>query len=249
MRTFYFILQFSVPAPVFEYPQTIFVKIPGNTITLIVEPSDSIRHVKRLIEEKEKISCYKQRLTFATQQLQDEHSLFHYNIGKESTLQLDDSGIFVSVEVESEKKRFTSRVRANDTIEHFKELIQDEVGIPPDEQILCESYLGRVNDSGSLWDNGIRDRSCVAVIKGMHIFVDIRLGKTITLLVEPNDTIGSVKEMLQRYMVGTPPDEQSLTSNGMELEKERTFKDYNIEPQSTLYLARKSQRKTNKKNK
>lgn len=107
MRMFYFILQFSVPAPVFEYPQTIFVKMPGKTITLTVEPSDSIRHVKRLIEEKEKISCNKQGLKFATEELQDNHSLFHYNIGKGSTLELDNSGIFVFVEVGPKKTPLT----------------------------------------------------------------------------------------------------------------------------------------------
>ena len=242
MRMFYFILQFSIPAPVFKYPQTIFVKMPKKTITLMVQPSDSIRHVKRLIEEKEKISCYKQHLTFARQQLEDEHSLFHYNIGKESTLWLDDSGIFVFVEVQSKKMPLTLSVRSSDTIEYFKQLLKDEVGIPPDEQILQISYWKRANDSGSLRQNGIGDRSHVHVFKGMRIFVEIRPGKTITLLVRPSDTIEYLKEVL-RNMVRIPPDQQSLTSNGMELEKERTLKDYNIEPQSTLYFARKSHTK------
>lgn len=76
----------------------------------------------------------------------------------------------------------------------------------------------------------------------MPIFVEIRPGKTITLLVEPSDTIGCVKGMLEDK-VEIPPKEQSLTSNGIELENERTLKDYNIEPKSTLCLVRKSNQK------
>jgi len=148
----------------------IFVKTLNNEQTVLdVEQNNAIQSVKELIQDTKGILVNQQRLIFAGKNLEDDRTLFDYNIQGQSTIHLvlcfPVSSVVEDESIEVCVRHFTSKntilqVFPNDTVQNLKDQIYELEGIPLANQRLVFDGQ-RLEDDQPLVAYGVRHRTII----------------------------------------------------------------------------------------
>ena len=224
--------------------------LTGNTILVDVDPYCTIDNVKAKLQKKEGFPLSQQQLLSEGKLLEGYRTLKEYKIQAETTLHLmlrlrggarkEYMLLFVKTFTGN---TITLHVQPCNTIDNVKAKLQEKEGFPMSQQQLI--FAGnRLKGNRTLEDYDIQAEATLGLMLRLHggtrkeymlLFVKTFTGNTITLHVQPCDTIDNVKTKLQEKE-GFPMSQQHLISAGKLLEGYRTLKEYEIQAETTLHL-------------
>ena len=214
--------------------------VDGKKISLDVEPSDIIGHIKELIYEKEKIEIRKQILIFRGITLDNNSTLADNNIFKEDNLYLiiqkdnDCENFYIFVNFLG-KKKISIKVNINEKIKSIKEKIKESEKIEIDEQnlLFCNQLLKneKIIKNYSIEANDII--ICITFDKYLYIKRD---EENIKVKYNENDTTLDLKIKASEKLYSFSVFQSKLIYNKTILEDDKILKDYNIPNKSIIQV-------------
>ena len=96
-------------------------------------------------------------------------------------------------------------------------------------------FFADLSSAASSTSDKVHIRSLFGIRGGQQLFVKTLTGKTVSVEVEPGESIESVKAKISEKE-GVPPEQQRLIFGGQQLADGKTIDDYDIGDDSTLHL-------------
>lgn len=196
----------------------------GNEFPVQILPEDTVDDLKNRIQKQENIPKANQRLVFQGKPLDnDQKPLRSYGIQDGSTLDLLPMEVIVK---DADGNQFPVVIQPNDTVHDLKARIEDQEGIPKEDQHL--SFQGKPldKDNKSLRSCGIQHGSILDLLP-MTIKVEIPNGQKVSLVVFPTDTIADIKDKLEQSH-GVPAKDFPLSFKDAVLPDNSTLRDNGI---------------------
>ena len=204
--------------------QIFVATLTGKIITHEVEPNDTVEHVKVKIQTKTGIPLHLQCLEFKGSLLEGDTTLDYYGVIAGCTIYLHDIQICVKTpNVPCHTcSAITVTVDASDTFKTVKVRIQDQLGIPQEQQcLICSGYLA--GEKVTTFPIFCPYRSTLLNIQNWMlvlrkvIFVTTILDRTITVPYHRGAAVAGVKAVVE-CKEGIPAEEQHLFLDHEELD-------------------------------
>ncbi|KAJ5074722.1 polyubiquitin 14 [Anaeramoeba ignava] len=238
----------------------IFVKtLTGRTITIEIEPTDTIELLKQIIFGIENLPICDQWLRFSGKELENEKTLEQYNIQKESTIHIvirldppnsstyitTSDGQFISIE------NACPHCKSGGTINNLKAKIEEKYSIPFENQKLF--YNGNLLENDKKYID--YEMSCAAKVYldydlkdfSFPIFIKSSNNKIFKVFLLnsqnlPNIQFNHLKQKIES-ITKIPKNEQKLFYKDVELKDDKSLSDYGISKDSTIDLKNECKKK------
>lgn len=228
----------------------IFVGLPNrDSLSLWVSGDMTVAQLKEVVAQRSEIPADLQQLYFARQQLENERTLNSYTIENNHMLHVEIAQppmLKLTVRF-PDSSELELEVADNFTVAALKREIEAKKFIPLNQQQLFFQGI-ELDSSSQLRQCGVNDRSVLDLSSSrpvasaaqgsgqdMHLFVKTLTGKTVTVVVNPTDTILDVKRRIMDKE-GVALSHQCLICGGKQLDNSASIQDCGIQHQSVLHL-------------
>lgn len=141
----------------------------GQTLNIEVDHNNTIEHVKKLIEKLNGTPTEKQRLKLDGKKIEDNLSLNHYSIDRDSkiTMVVKEHTSPMTIRVKNYSQTFFFEVHPTDTVMSIKKKISAHQGVETDIQRIV--YKGKeLADNATMADHDIQHDTCLWLLLDLN---------------------------------------------------------------------------------